>query len=397
MNYIHNLHIRLSEDPINPNKSGGFNLVSKDLVSFSKKGIFIGFNDTRREDIKFTTLDVKEELSSSEVEGKSLYRFPKLTLPRIKMDILKENNNIKITRDQSKADYHVVSTKYFESLSQYDWDKYMTVDTFIKEYFNDSVKGAFTQDACIAINNYIYDLDGDDFICLDIKSRWNGPWQATERLINEPFRTASIDKYLYFVKKEQEDQYKILMNSNKLVYDTALLNLCNSELHVITDDEVDSIETMLKSQDKETVTLALEMIANCNLDKCFDKVAYCFYFYHESMKYGENWNHINVKTIRKMMGDNFTPYHGNNNAYFYERFIKALVKHDSLTEWGLKKTVQRLVNKGLNSYGLNRDVFHVDADNIKLSDKYKQSLIKHETGEEILQEITMDPLDDLPF
>jgi GGDEF domain-containing protein len=98
-----------------------------------------------------------------------------------------------------------------------------------------------------------------------------------------------------------------------------------------------------------------------------------------------------------MMGDNFTPYHGNNNAYFYERFIKALVKHDSLTEWGLKKTVQRLVNKGLNSYGLNRDVFHVDADNIKLSDKYKQSLIKHETGEEILQEITMDPLDDLPF
>ena len=115
MNYIHNIQIILSEDPVNKYKPGGFNLVSKDLVKFSKKGIFVGFNDTRMEGIKFTTLNVREEISSSEVQGKSIYRFPKLTLPRIKMDILKENNNIKITRDQNKADYHVVSTKFFES------------------------------------------------------------------------------------------------------------------------------------------------------------------------------------------------------------------------------------------------------------------------------------------
>ena len=37
MNYIHNIQIILSEDPVSKYKPGGFNLVSKDLVKFSKK------------------------------------------------------------------------------------------------------------------------------------------------------------------------------------------------------------------------------------------------------------------------------------------------------------------------------------------------------------------------
>lgn len=56
-----------------------------------------------------------------------------------------------------------------------------------------------------------------------------------------------------------------------------------------------------------------------------------------------------------------------------------------------------MLEGGLFSYGINRDFFQIDLDDIKIKEKYRSKLIKNESGAEILAEITTDPLDDLPF
>ena len=50
------------------------------------------------------------------LQDKKIYRFPKLDLPRQKVDLLKEKFNCKVIRDPNKADVHVVSSKFFSNL-----------------------------------------------------------------------------------------------------------------------------------------------------------------------------------------------------------------------------------------------------------------------------------------
>lgn len=52
----------------------------------------------------------------------------------------------------------------------------------------------------------------------------------------------------------------------------------------------------------------------------------------------------------------------------------------------------------MKSFGLNKDVFSIDLDDIKLNPKYTEVMKKAESAEEIIKELTGDPaFDDLPF
>ena len=59
-----------------------------------------------------------------DIDGATLYRYPKLSLPRVKLDGLKDKYNIKVVRDQHKANYSIVSNKLIDSLFTDSWDSY---------------------------------------------------------------------------------------------------------------------------------------------------------------------------------------------------------------------------------------------------------------------------------
>jgi hypothetical protein len=44
--------------------------------------------------------------------------------------------------------------------------------------------------------------------------------------------------------------------------------------------------------------LALEMLANCNIDKSFDVVSGIYWWYYDWLKTANNWNTVNVKAMR---------------------------------------------------------------------------------------------------
>ena len=85
----------------------------------------------------------------------------------------------------------------------------------------------------------------------------------------------------------------------------------------------------------------------------------------------------------------------------YERLIAELVKEQSLTEWAWK-TIRKTVHKEVVvRYGFGKDknpVFNVSIEDIKLAPEYENSIIKKQSGKEIIEELTQpDGFDDLPF
>ena len=70
-------------------------------------------------------------------------------------------------------------------------------------------------------------------------------------------------------------------------------------------------------------SLAVEMLANCNIEKSFDVVSGMFWWNFDAMKNTSNWNTVNVKAMRTRM----TSYQGHNGhqaIYLYDLWIRLL-------------------------------------------------------------------------
>ena len=319
-----------------------------------------------------TKRDPTENLSICPIDKQSLqdstlYRFPKLTLPRAKMDNIKEKFNVKVTRKKDDADWKVISHKFVSSLSSYSWYSIYSVEK-AKEIV-DKYKKHFSAEVYDGFMEYINDLSEDDFIEFNSNSYWNSGLPTLKDTDDASFTT-----YNYITSKFEEI-FEDILASNNLILDSQLNDFIYADLHVLTKEEYLNSRNMIKSDDRENRSLALELLANCNLNKSFDYVSMLFYFYYDYLKDTNNWNSVNVKTLRKAL-DDFKPHHNNYYGGYYEYYLKALIKHDQFTEFAFEEcaryTFHNVVKKHM---GMGDDsVFQIDLKAIKVNPKYVEKL-----------------------
>lgn len=305
------------------------------------------------------------EPTLTSIKDKSFYRYPKLTLPRMKVDLLKEKANITITRNKDTADYKIISERYLNSLSDYTWSKLYTTESILEELNNNS--NNFTND-CINEFKSLLNAYPDDY--WDIKQGWHysNVYRLTDNL------QCAYHNYKY-IKASDVSTFNEILNSNNLLLDTQLNSIIYEDMHVLTKEEYLNARNMIKSDDKENTALALELLSNCNLNESFDYVALLFYFYHDHLKEARNWNSINVKTLRNTMSD----FVANSNAsygYYYNNFLQKLIHHDKLTEFAFKEVARYAFHNVVKrSLGLSDEsVFTVNLDAIKINPKYKDKI-----------------------
>ena len=63
-------------------------------------GYLVGAKTGWKISSKIVKLDIATEPDMIEIDGATLYRYPKLSLPRVKLDGLKDKYNVKVVRDQ---------------------------------------------------------------------------------------------------------------------------------------------------------------------------------------------------------------------------------------------------------------------------------------------------------
>ena len=306
-------------------------------------------------------------IDKQSLQDSTLYRFPKLTLPRAKMDNIKEKFNVKVTRKKDDADWKVISHKFVSSLSTYSWYSIYSVETAKK--IVDKYKKHFSAEVYDGFIKYVDDLSQDDFIEFNSTYHWNSGLPSLKDTGD-----ASFNAYNY-IKSECEEIFEELLTSNNLILDSHLNDFIYDDLHVLTKEEYLNSRNMIKSDDRENRSLALELLANCNLNKSFDYVSMLFYFYYDYLKDTNNWNSVNVKTLRKAL-DDFKPHHNNHYGHYYEYYLSTLIKHNQFTKFAFEEcaryTFHNVVKKHM---GMGDDsVFQIDLKAIKVNPKYVEKL-----------------------
>jgi len=348
--------IQFHEDMSSCMKSSDITIQNKGLYISDKK-----YNEKLSFDLTLNTP------TSQEIKDKSFYRYPNLTLPRMKVDVLKEKHNVKILRDKDKADYRIISYIHMTNLCEFIWGKCITVSVLIKNLIDKGYK----QD----IIDCFVGLPQDDMITLSNKYYIHNK-HSDYIMFNDIFDYSKVTAYC-FVDLKNISEYLEILNATNLIKDSHIVSLCNEDSVIITGEEYRTMQKMIKSGDKENVTLALEMIANCNLESSFDYVSLIYYFLYERLKDASNWNNVNVKTLRKRLSE-FTPWGNNQTGSTYNNYLLKLIEEDKLTEFAFKETARYAFHNVIKTaMGLNHEgdkVFTIELDSIKLNPEYKNKL-----------------------
>lgn len=333
-------------------------------------------------DLEKLGLPLVESDQEIDVQDKNIYRFPKITLPRQKMDLLKDKYNCKVIRDITKADISIVSLKLFDTLLERTWANsipYQSLFQVVKWMKAD--KNAFTDLATAKIQEFLNETPTFSMIDFKVNKHWNVSYSSNPKLYDE------INKYMVdedlnneegsdwiLPKKSAEAFNNLLQSTSQIVFDTDISNIIDGELAVIENDKYEDIEKMILSTDIDNRSLAVEMMANCNIEKSFDVVSGLYYWKYDWFKNTNNWNSVNVKAMRNRLKA-YEGVHNTSTIYSFNNYLSLLAKDRKLTRFAVDRSRQQLLNTLLGPIvGDSSDIFKVDLDNLYIVDKIEENI-----------------------
>lgn len=333
-----------------------------------KPVIIFRYGNTGNLHYSIKTLDV----NTVSLKDKTIYRYPKLSLPRNKVDVLKEKYNLSVVRTPDTADYKIISSDYIDSLLERKWTDTVMFDAFI-EYYNKTKNYWDTASAELAIE-YIKSIrEGDEKIAISIKS--NMSWSFHNTTAYDITREIpSVEEKASYIS--DEETLKSILAARNLIFDTALCAITVEDSVILGETEYNNLVTMINSNDTDNINLVLEMMANCNVEKSFDIIALLFYIHHHTLKdKSSNWTSVNVKTLRKRF-NNFIPY-GNLSVHYYDRLLKNLIEENFLTEFAFKVVSVKMLEHLVTSVGFNQEsVFDIKLEDVKLKAQFQERMMK---------------------
>ena len=327
----------------------------------------------QNEDIKNIGLGhLKPSSNSINLQDKTIYRYPKLNLPRQKVDLLKDKFNVKITRNSDVADIHVISHQFIESLLTFEWSRNITFKEWYAICLDLKEQNLLSDEALDELRIVLSSMDKNSIV--QIPNFYN---TATTGFLNSlsdilHIRREQLQQGRHIIlKPNQFKDFNDVINSKAVVaFDTDISEIIYSDLAVISNEEYDRIEAMATSSDIDNRTLVLEMLANCNIEKSFDVVSGIYWWHYDWLKNTNNWNTVNVKAIRMLL-KKYEGGHNISNLYSFNAYIKNLYEDRKLTKFAIDKTREKLLNTLLNpSVGPGSEVFKVALENLVLTDKY---------------------------
>ena len=262
-------------------KEGSLYKIQGKHIDIQERGIYLTTSKNYhlsledRERLHLTVSNKKIDL-----QDKKLYRYPKLTLPRNKVNLLKDRFNLKLVRNSDKADYKVISRKLLNNLITFSWNYHYTFKQMFEIFKGLKNANLLTESGLEAARNFVEHGDRDGMYMKENQYYYNADPKSQRVIdtIEKIVKSARPDweetRYLRHMVVDKDggklDNYLDMMNdSHKLVWDTDILDIVDEDLAVLENTEYERIQQMIQSEDIETRTLAVEMLANCNINKSF--------------------------------------------------------------------------------------------------------------------------------
>jgi hypothetical protein len=307
-------------------------------------------------------------ITGADIQDKLLYRYPDLTLPRSKVDLLKDKYNVKIIRDRTKADYKIISKKYINNMFHGGWQSVYTKKA-INHYVTDLNEHLDSQ-AKASLENFLNKISEDSYFHISINYNWSDNFDTLKR-VTKVSNISDIDVISRPLYLTDAVAFKSMSDSNNLVMDSHISKICSEDSVVLTEDQYKSLNSMFKSKDIDNMAVGLEMLANCNIEKSLDKAALLYFKHAYYLRNAKNWNTVNVKTLRSRLEKAGTKDDYNRGMYPYERLFRYLKENDAITEFAYKATIVDISETVFADIGLTKsDIFKLDISDIKLSKEF---------------------------
>jgi hypothetical protein len=325
-------------------------------------------------------LNVVTSDKTIDLQDKKIYRYPDLELPRQKVDLLKTKFNVKIIRDANSADIHIVSDKLLSNLITLDWGNSVLYAEMFEIFTTLKQNDYLTESGLNECKDILSLIEKDAYIRINIIKDHTYHLLAADDIRSKlaSFQRHGSNRDI-IIKDNDVAIYEQLRDAKALIVrDVEINKIISEDLAIIDEDQFDQVSKMITSQDRDNRTLAVEMLANCNVEESFDIVSYLFFWYYDWFKDTNNWNNINVRTLRKRL-EKFSGSKDNNRQWAYDQYITLLQVENKMTEFIVKKTIQKMYDSVIkNTFGCKNNVFSIDLESIYLEDKYKNSIIKKE-------------------
>ena len=361
------------------------NQLKQTAINFSKSDcMWLTSNDKwelEPKDLVSLSLPMVTNIENLSLQDKKIYRFPKLDLPRQKVDLLKEKYNCKVIRDPSKADVSVVSYKLFNTIFDREWNSSITYKQAFDILVYMKEKSILSDLAVVKLQNFLQMAPSDSMVTFNIRKHWNQSDVAKSLILNDldhwiaTSGNTGLGNSDWVLKKENYKIFEDLRNNTSLmVYDSQICNIIDAELAVIENTEYDNIKNMITSADMENRSLTIEMLANCNIEKSFDVVSGLYYWHYDWFKNTTNWNSVNVKTMRNRL----KAYEGNHctsNIWSYNRYLSKLADDGKLSRFAVDKTRKYILEKLMGKMvGPESEVFKIDLENLYIADELNSKI-----------------------
>lgn len=312
-----------------------------------------------------------------DLQDKKIYRYPNLELPRQKVDLLKTKFNVKIIRDAELADIHIVSDKLITNLLTLDWGKSLTYPQMFEVFKTLKENDDLTETGLDKCREILSTVEEDAYIRIQVVKDYRYTSPVGDKIASKISSFDHDGSRDMIIRDGNVTLYDQLRSATALIVkDVEINKIISEDLAVISEDQFNQVSKMIQSQDKDNRTLAVEMLANCNVEESFDIVSFLFFWYYDWFKDTNNWNNINVKTLRKRL-EKFSGSKDNNRQWAYDQYIQLLQAENKLTDFIVKKTIKKMYDSVIqNTFGCKNNVFAIDLESIYLVDKYKNSIIE---------------------
>lgn len=322
--------------------------------------------------LKLSTSNKKIDL-----QDKKVYRYPNLELPRQKVDLLKTKFNVKIIRDPKLADIHIISDKLILSLLTLDWGKSITYAQMFDVFNHLKQKDELTESGLEKCKEFLGIIEKDAYVRIQVIKDYKYTSPVADSIADKLSNFDYDGNRDILVKDDSMILYDELTNTSALIVkDVEINKIISEDLAVISEDEFDQVSKMITSSDRDNRTLATEMLANCNVEESFDIVSFLFFWYYDWFKDTNNWNNINVKTLRKRL-EKFSGSKDNNRQWAYDQYITLLSEENKLTDFIVQKTIKKMYDSVIrNTFGCKNNIFSIDLESIYLVDKFKNLIIE---------------------
>lgn len=312
-----------------------------------------------------------------DLQDKKIYRYPNLELPRQKVDLLKTKFNVKIIRDAELADIHIVSDKLITNLLTLDWGKSLTYPQMFEVFKTLKENDDLTETGLDKCREILSTVEEDAHVRIQVVKDYRYTSPVGDKIASKISSFDHDGSRDMIIRDGNVTLYDQLCSATALIVkDVEINKIISEDLAVISEDQFNQVSKMITSSDKDNRTLATEMLANCNVEESFDIVSFLFFWYYDWFKDTNNWNNINVKTLRKRL-EKFSGSKDNNRQWAYDQYIQLLQAENKLTDFIVKKTIKKMYDSVIqNTFGCKNNVFAIDLESIYLVDKYKNSIIE---------------------